>query len=129
MPKRDKPRRGSLQYWPRRRAKRIYPRISHWAKTKELRPLGFAGWKAGMTHIQFTNNAGKLVTKPVTVLDAPSLLVCGLRFYEKTPSLHVIGEKWVDKISKNLGSKRNLFTVFPEIFNFLIFQSFDYLYS
>lgn len=102
MPDRDKPRRGSLQYWPRRRAKRIYTRISHWPKTKELRPLGFAGWKAGMTKIQTTNTKGKIVSKPVTVLDAPSILVCGLRFYD---SHRVIGEKWIGKLPKNLEKK------------------------
>ena len=48
--------------------------------------LGFACWKAGMTQITYTDTSakyskGKIVTKPVTVLDAPSLFVCGVRYY------------------------------------------------
>ena len=55
-----------------------------------------------MTNIQTTNAKGKIVTMPVTVLDAPSLLVCGLRFYD---SHRVIGEKWIEKLPKNLEKK------------------------
>ncbi len=112
MPKRRRPRRGSLQYWPRRRAKRIYPRISHWTASKELKPLGFAAWKAGMTHIQIIDNnpnspnRDKPIAKPATILDSPPLLVCGIRFYKKTYNgLATIGEKWIAKLPKNLQRK------------------------
>ena len=44
------PRRGSLQYWPRKRAKRIYPRVRNW---KGDGIVGFAAYKAGMTHIAY----------------------------------------------------------------------------
>lgn len=85
MPHRNRPRRGTLQFWPRKRAKRIYPRTRHWPESSEAKPLGFAGWKAGMTHIQITDNNskspsyGKTMIKPVTILDAPSLFVCAFR--------------------------------------------------
>jgi large subunit ribosomal protein L3 len=101
MPHRNRPRRGTLQYWPRKRAKRIYPRTSHWPESKESRALGFAGWKAGMTHVQLIDNNsksptyGKTITKAVTILDAPSLFVCAFRAYKKAPSgLRCMGEKW-----------------------------------
>lgn len=113
MPHRHRPRRGSLEYWPRKRARRIYPR-QHFLPSKELKPLGFAAWKAGMTHIQFVDNNsqsptyGKIITKAVTVLDAPPLLVCGLRFYKKTDNGFVaVGEKWIEKIPENLMRKVN----------------------
>ena len=104
MPKRGKPRSGSLQYWPRKRARRIYPRV-HWPASKELKPSGFAGWKAGMTYVQLVDSSGRLLTKPVTVLDAPPLLICGLRIYEKTDhGLKVVGEKW-SKLPKSMERK------------------------
>ena len=112
MPKRTKPRRGSLEYWPRERARRIYPR-QHFLSSKELKPSGFAAWKAGMTHVQIVDNDsqsptyGKTVTKAVTVLDSPPLLVCGLRFYKKTDRLLATGEKWMEKIPENLTKKVN----------------------
>ena len=115
MPYVKRPRRGSLQYWPRKRAKRIYPRESHYPEIKDAIPLGFAGWKAGMTHVQYidTNSHspryGKTVSSAVTILDAPSLFVCGIRFYKKDKTNHVVGEKWVDKFPKDLDIKRKIF--------------------
>lgn len=113
MPKRSRPRRGSLQFWPRKRAARIYPRVSHYALSKDTKPLGFAGWKAGMTHVQLVdvNSAsptyGKVLTKAATIIDAPSLFVCAVRFYKKTSSgLKAIGEKWAEKIPKEINIEK-----------------------
>ena len=52
MPKIRSSRHGSLQYWPRKRAKRIYPEVK-WASVKDpkAKALGFAAYKAGMTHV------------------------------------------------------------------------------
>ncbi len=105
MPKRTRPRRGSLQFWPRKRAKKIVPRTSHWPK-RDAKLLGFAGWKAGMTHVQYIdqNNKsptyGRSISKAVTVLDAPSLFVAAIRFYSSS----VIGEKWA-KMPKGMKLK------------------------
>ena len=113
MPKRTRPRHGSLQYWPRKRAKRIVTRTSHWPESKEAKPLGFAGWKAGMTHVQLVdqNNKsptfGKTIVKPVTVLDAPSLFVCAIRFYKISHISTAVGEKWA-KLPKDLKLKIKL---------------------
>lgn len=111
MPKRTRPRHGSLQYWPRKRAKRIYPQLR--AHGKELKPLGFAAYKAGMTHVQYVDGKaksptyGKPIVRPVTILDAPPLFVCALRFYKKTPlGLASAGEHWFDKIPKELMIER-----------------------
>jgi len=120
MPKRTKPRRSSLQYWPRSRARRIYSRTSYWPSSSETKPLGFAGWKAGMTHIQVVDNNpkaktyGRTITKPVTVLDSPSLFVCGFRFYKHAPSgSFSTGEKWSDSLPKNLHKKIGKFSKKP----------------
>lgn len=110
MPKRTRPRHGSLQYWPRKRAKRIITRTRHWAPSKEAKPLGFAGWKAGMTHVQLVDQNsksptyGKTIVKAVTVLDAPSLFVSAIRFYKSVSGDRVIGETWA-KIPKDIKLK------------------------
>src|SRR3990167_4098018 len=107
MPKRTRPRHGSLQYWPRKRAKRIVTRTRHWAPSKDAKPLGFAGWKAGMTHVQLIDQNsksptfGKTIVRPVTVLDAPSLFVAAIRFYSASKS---VGEKWA-KLPKDVKLK------------------------
>ena len=107
MPKRTRPRHGSLQFWPRKRAKRIFTRTSYWPAAKDARALGFAGWKAGMTHVQLVDQNsksptfGKIIVKPVTVLDAPSLFVCAIRFYSDSKC---VGEKWA-KLPKDVKLK------------------------
>lgn len=109
MPSIKKPRRGSLQFWPRKRAKRIYPATSHWPQIKEETALGFAGWKVGMTHVQYTDNNsnsstyGKTISKPATILDASPLFVCGFRLYKES---RCIGEKWSEKLPK--GAERKI---------------------
>ncbi len=113
MPHRDASRRGSLAYLPRKRAKRIYPATTHWGHSAEAKPLGFAAWKAGMTHIQYMDsNAksptyGRVVSSAVTILDAPSLFVAALRFYKHTGAeKKSVGEKWTKTFPKGLEIKR-----------------------
>ncbi len=103
MPRTRKPRRGSLQFWPRVRARRIYPRIKSHAESNDVKPLEFACYKAGMTHIQYMDNdnnsptKNKIVTKAVTVLESPSLLVLALRFYKKSQyGWTAVGEQWAN---------------------------------
>ncbi len=107
--KRSRPRCGSLGY-KRVRAKRIYPRVRYWPDSVEAGRegmLGFAGWKAGMTHIHMTDNdahsptRGRLIVKPVTILDCPPLIVQGIRYYEKS---HCVGEEWVNSKAKSSDS-------------------------
>ena len=89
MPHKQRPRRGSMQYAPRKRAKRIYPTGASSNELKESKPMAFAGWKAGMTHIKFVDSNsksptyGKTIVKAVTIIESPSLLVCGIKFYSK----------------------------------------------
>ncbi len=109
MTKRGHPRRGSLQYWPRKRARRIYPRINWRIMSEKIHPLGFAAWKAGMSHVTYVDNNsksptyGKTISKPVTILDSPSIFVCGIKFYKKASSgLTSVAEQWIDKLPKDM---------------------------
>ncbi len=91
MPNVRKPRKGSLQYWPRKRAKKPYARIRSWPTISETKLLCFPGYKAGMTHIIITDNRAHSLTKgedikiPVTVIECPTIKVLGVNFYKKTP--------------------------------------------
>ncbi len=82
------PRKGSLQYWPRKRAKRQHARVRTWKLSEGL--LGFAGFKAGMTHVLVTDNRKNSITKgqdisvPVTMVECPPLDIIGVRFYRKS---------------------------------------------
>ena len=82
------PRHGSLQYWPRKRAQRQHARVRTWKSEKDGLQ-GFAGYKAGMTHISVTDNRKHSITKgqdismPVTIIECPPLKIIGARLYEK----------------------------------------------
>lgn len=110
--KRKRPRRGSKQYWPRKRAPRIYPTVRSWADIKEAKLLGFAGYKAGMSSIIVVDNRARSPTKgeeikvPVTVLEAPAIKIVAVRLYSLTPyGLKAIGEVWAEKLDKDLERK------------------------
>ncbi len=114
MPKAHKPRSGSMQFWPRKRAKRQYTKVRSWAKVDKVMPLGFAGYKAGMTHLHIVDNRKASTTKgeeifcPVTVIECPPLKIWGIKFYKKS----VYGLKTVSQIvtktDKELGRKISL---------------------
>jgi large subunit ribosomal protein L3 len=104
-----------LQFWPRKRAKRIYPRVSHWPESQEMSFQGFAGYKAGMTHIRFIDTRKNSITKgdeisvPVSVLDCPPLSVLGFRFYKKTPDgLVAFSEILDEKLAGEKDTKRKV---------------------
>src|SRR3989338_2225835 len=90
MPKAHSPRHGSMAVWPRKRALRPYPAVSSWTKAKEAQMLGFAGYKAGMTHVMIIDNRAKSPSKgqeiamPVTVIECPPLRISSARFYKDT---------------------------------------------
>jgi large subunit ribosomal protein L3 len=87
MPTTRSPRKGSLQFWPRKVADRIRLRT----KAKAERGLvGFAGYKVGMVHAMVIDNRagsltkGSTISMPLTVIECPALRVFGINFYKKT---------------------------------------------
>ena len=108
------PRRGSLAYYPRVRAKRIVARIRSWPKVDVDKPqlLAFAAYKAGMTHAVVIEDKptspfyGREMVKAVTILDAPPLFIFGIRLYASTPyGLKSIYEVLTDNYPKDLERK------------------------
>ncbi len=87
--KHSAPRRGSLAYRPRGRAKSFIPRIRTWPKVEGDKPtlLGFPGYKAGTVHVITTDdraktpNFGKPLFNLSSVLSIPDAQVVGLRLY------------------------------------------------
>ena len=87
--KHSAPRRGSLAYRPRGRAKSLVPRIRNWPKVEGDKPtlLGFPGYKAGTVHVitvddrAKTPNFGKPLFNLSSVLTIPDAQVVGMRVY------------------------------------------------
>ncbi|MDP3698575.1 MAG: 50S ribosomal protein L3 [Nanoarchaeota archaeon] len=109
------PRHGSIQFWPRRRAKHSVARLRSWAPENKAKPLGFVGYKAGMTHLQVIDNRprslnkGEEVSVASTIIDCPPMTVVGVCFYDRhLYGLRKAGCVWSDNISKDLGRKIQL---------------------
>lgn len=89
--KHSAPRRGSLAYRPRGRAKSLYPRIRTWPRVEGDKPtiLGFPGFKAGTVHVitvddrAKTPNFGKPLFNISSVLSTPEAEVVGVRSYAR----------------------------------------------
>jgi len=87
----------------------MFPTVKNWAKKKDVKLLGFAGYKAGMTSVIFVDNRpksptkGEEVRKPVTILEVPPLKVVGIRLYSKDNyGLKALAEFWAEKLDKEL---------------------------
>jgi large subunit ribosomal protein L3 len=83
-----KHRKGSLAFRPRKRAESQKPRIGAWAADATKGLLGFAGYKAGMTHFSYiddteTPTKGLEVSAAATVVEAPPMYVYGVRAYKR----------------------------------------------
>lgn len=100
MGRKRHPRRGSLAFKPKTRAANIYPTLDSWKESEEVKVLGFAGYKAGMTRVLRVEDesGGGEVADAVTVIETPPLRVFGLRGYKKTGSggKEVLGEIWTE---------------------------------
>ncbi len=118
--KHSAPRRGSLAYRPRGRAKSFVPRIRTWPKVEADKPtlLGFPGYKAGTAHVitvddrAKTPNFGKPLFNLSSVLTLPDALVTGMRLYahengQDTALADVkqSGQTTVDKLPLNKASR------------------------
>ncbi len=117
MTKWSKPKAGSRGYWPRKRAKRIYPVVKTDIRLKSDRvgPTAFAAYKAGMTRVSFNSERkgsafyGQEVVKAVTVLECPPLVVAGIKTYNRTP-YGLVENRLVlaEKLSKDLSRKTSV---------------------
>jgi large subunit ribosomal protein L3 len=112
MPKTKNPRRGSLAYWPRKRAKKQVPRVRSMVIPKDTRLSGFPGYKVGVTTVEYVDNRktaptkNEVVAKPATVVECPPLKVYSVRYYKNTPyGLKLVTEVVNNKVDKDLSRK------------------------
>jgi len=110
MPQPSRPRKGSLGYGPRTRATSETPRFNSWPDDEGQPGVqGFAGYKAGMSHVVVINDEpnspreGMEETVPVTVVETPPMRAVALRAYEDTPyGLRPLTEVWTDEFHEDL---------------------------
>lgn len=87
--KASNPRSGSMQFWPRVKAKGIVARVRGFPQGKEPKLVGFAGIKAGMTHVTYEETrkearfSGETVATAATIVECPALKILSVRFYNK----------------------------------------------
>jgi len=113
MANRHHPRRGSMGFSPRKRARAETPHIKSWAEgTDKPKIQGFLGYKAGMTHAFIVDyrptstTSGREVMMPVSVVETPPIKVAAIRAYQKTvQGLQTISEIWAEKLDPDLSKQ------------------------
>jgi len=107
------PRRGSLAYLPRGRAKSMEARIRAWPKIDSDEPklLAHAGFKAGCVQIvniddrEKTPNYGKQLVSLGTVIVTPPILIVGIRGYSKNQNgKHAEFDMYANNLPKNISA-------------------------
>ncbi len=74
-----------MAHRPRKRAQSQNARV-YWQGEADKRILGFAGYKAGMTHVSYVDDSesptkGQEIVSPATVIEVPPMVVYGVRCY------------------------------------------------
>lgn len=111
MPIRKSPRKGSLQFWPRKRAAKLLP-STNWDAINTSKTLkGFIAYKAGMKSARVKDNTehsmtgGKNKAIPVTILECPTMKILSVRFYKNGV---VADEILASNLDKELKKKMKL---------------------
>jgi len=111
MPTRKSPRKGSLQFWPRKRAAKFLPSVNWGAINSGKNIKGFICYKAGMASALIKDDTpnsmskGKEKTIPVTILECPAMKIFSVRFYNKGK---VVDGVLSEKLEKELKRKIKL---------------------
>ncbi len=108
MPTQRRPRKGSLQFWPRKRINKFLPSVNWKAINSEKKLKGFVGYKAGMVSVELKDLTKNSMTKdkkiiiPATVLECPKLKIFSVRFYKNGI---VAKDVLVEQLDKELKKK------------------------
>ncbi len=112
----NSPRKGSLQYWPRKRAKKILP-SPNWKAIEsysDKKLKGFICYKAGMASAFVKDETadsmtkGKKIIVPVTILECPPLKIFSVRFYKKGKvAKEILSENLDKELKKKLKLPKN----------------------
>src|SRR3989338_3596939 len=119
MPKRKSPRKGSLQFWPRKRAEKFLPSVN-WnaidsnglnSSSTKHKIKGFIGYKVGMMSASISDTTPnsltikKRIIVPATIISVPSMKIFSVRFYKQGV---VASEVLSDNIDKELKKRLKL---------------------
>ena len=105
MPSTKSPRKGSLQFWPRKRVNRFLPSVNWKAISSGKNLKGFIGYKAGMVSVEVKDLTLNSMTKdkriiiPGTLIECPSMKIFSIRFYKNGL---VIKEVLAESLDKEL---------------------------
>lgn len=108
MPTKKSPRKGSLQFWPRKRASKFLPSVNWNAINSGKNIKGFIAYKAGMASAIVKDNTpnsmtkGKKISIPITIIECPSMRILSIRFYKNNK---VAKEVLAEKIEKEMKKK------------------------
>ena len=111
------PRRGSIAFRPRSRAKSLEARIRNWPNLNHDKPalMGFAGFKAGGINVmtvddrEKTPNFGKQLLNPSTVIATPPIRIVGIRGYrDGVNGKRAAFDVYSKDLPKELARKRNI---------------------
>lgn len=100
--------------WPRKRAKRLVARVRNYSQTKEPNMLGFAAYKAGMTHTHVLGQDKKKIDAgierftPVTILECPPMKLASARFYSKVGTALQVKKQINFKVDKELSRAQTM---------------------
>jgi len=105
----SRPRRGSLQFWPRKRADKVLPSVN-WngisLANSDKKLLGFIGYKVGMKSVFVRDNTsdsmtkGKRIVVPATVVECPPMKILSVRFYNNKNVVSDVLSSDLDKTLK-----------------------------
>ncbi len=117
MGERNKPRSGSMAYYPRKRAAKETPTFKSYPKVSgPVKPLNFLGYKVGMAQAfgkdshEKSATFGLEVVMPISIIEAPPLKVFGVRAYSKSGyGEDALMDVISDKVDKFLRKKLNHF--------------------
>jgi len=87
MSKNHRPRKGSLAFRPRKRAKRQVPLINFWPKTDKIGLLGFAGYKVGMRSVSYIDDSesptkNSQIVQAATIIETPPMVIYAIRGFK-----------------------------------------------
>jgi large subunit ribosomal protein L3 len=111
-----RPKRGSLAFSPRKRAKGHIPRFRAWPEAiGEPRLQSFAGYKVGMTHVIMVDDTknsltqGMEISAAVTVIETPAIRIAAIRVYtEDSVGERAIAEVWAADLDPELKRRINI---------------------
>ena len=110
------PRRGSIAFRPRARAKSLEARVRTWPQlaTEKSSLLGFSGFKAGGIHVlsvddrEKTPNFGKHLLNSATVIATPPIKIIGIRGYKRDVyGEHSVFDVYAKDLPRDLSRKFN----------------------